>query len=106
MANIDESSVRLPKTAQRINTALKYKTDVGSRKTAVFFWLDQGLPRMAVRYLAKTKLGHSTIAITADLYTHVAPGLQAVAVESFAEKMRQVGIDGTTNLSPVRTLEG
>jgi len=22
-----------------------------------FFWLDQGLPRMAVRYLAKTKLG-------------------------------------------------
>jgi hypothetical protein len=26
-------------------------------KTAVFFWLDQGLPQMAVRYLAKTKLG-------------------------------------------------
>ena len=22
-----------------------------------FFWLDQGLPHMAVRYLAKTKLG-------------------------------------------------
>ena len=57
MGNIDESSVRLPKTAQRINTALRYNTDVGSRKTAVFFWLDQGLPRAAIRYLAKTKLG-------------------------------------------------
>ena len=57
MHNIGESSVRLPKTAQRINTALRHNTDAGSKKTAVFFWLDQGLPRMAVRYLAKTKLG-------------------------------------------------
>ena len=57
MHNIGESSVRLPKTAQRINTALRYNTDAGSNKTAVFFWLDQGLPHMAVRSLAKTKLG-------------------------------------------------
>ena len=57
MHNIGDSSVRLPKTSQRINTALRHNTDAGSMKTAVFFWLDQGLPRMAVRYLAKTKLG-------------------------------------------------
>ena len=57
MQNIGESSAQLPKTAQRINTALRHNTDAGSMKTAVFFWLDQGLPRMAVRYLAKTKLG-------------------------------------------------
>ena len=57
MHNVGESSVRLPKTAQRINTALRHNTDAGSKKTAVFSWLDQGLPRMAVRYLAKTKLG-------------------------------------------------
>ena len=57
MHNIGESSVRLPKTVQRINTALRHNTDAGSNKTALFFWLDQGLPRMAVRYLAKTKLG-------------------------------------------------
>ena len=57
MHNIGESSVRLPKTAQRINTALRHNTDAGSKKTAVFFWLDQGLPRMAVPYPAKIKLG-------------------------------------------------
>ena len=57
MDYIGESSVRLPKTVQRINTALRHKTDAESKKTAGFFWLDQGLPRMAVRYLAKTKLG-------------------------------------------------
>ena len=57
MHNIGDSSVRLPKTSQRINTALRHNTDAGSMKTAGFFWLDQGLPRMAVRYLAKTKLG-------------------------------------------------
>ena len=57
MHHIGDSSVRLPKTSQRINTALRHNTDAGSMKTAVFFWLDQGLPRMAVRYLAKTKLG-------------------------------------------------
>ena len=57
MHNIGDSSVRLPKTSQRINTALRHNTDAGSMKRAGFFWLDQGLPRMAVRYLAKTKLG-------------------------------------------------
>ena len=57
MDNIGEASVRLPKTVQRINTALRHNTDAGSKKTVVFFWLDQDLPRMAVRYLAKTKLG-------------------------------------------------
>ena len=57
MHNIGESSVRLPKTSQRINTALRHNTDAGSKKTAVFFWLDQGLMRMAGRYLAEYKLG-------------------------------------------------
>ena len=57
MHNIGDSSVRLPKTSQRINTALRHNSDAGSMKTARFFWLDQGLPRMVVRYLAKTKLG-------------------------------------------------
>ena len=57
MHNIGESSVRLPKTVQRINTALRHNTGAGSKMTAVFCWRDQGLPRMAVRYLAKTKLG-------------------------------------------------
>ncbi len=56
MYNIGDSLVRLPKNLQRINTSLRYNTDAGSMKTAVFFWLDQGPPRMAVRYLAKTKL--------------------------------------------------
>jgi len=63
MHNIGDSSVRLPKTSQRINTALRHNTDAGSMKTAVFFWLDQGLPRMAVRYLAKTKLGLKSSAV-------------------------------------------
>ena len=57
MHNIGDSSVRLPNTSQRVNTALRHNFDAGSMKTARFFWLDQGLPRMAVRYLAKTKLG-------------------------------------------------
>ena len=57
MHNIGDSSVRLPETSQRINTTLRHNTDAGSMKRAGFFWLDQGLPRMAVRYLAKTKLG-------------------------------------------------
>ena len=57
MHNIGDSSVCLPKTSQRINTALRHNSDAGSMKTARFFWLDQGLPQMAVRYLAKTKLG-------------------------------------------------
>ena len=47
MDYIGESSVRLPKTVQRINTALRHNTDAGSKKTAVFFWLDQGLPLMS-----------------------------------------------------------
>ena len=32
------------------------------------------------------RLGHSTIAITLDTYSHVLPGLQAAAAERLAEK--------------------
>jgi integrase len=33
--------------------------------------------------IVQERLGHSSIAITLDTYSHVAPGLQGVAVESF-----------------------
>ena len=40
--NTGESSVRLPKTAESVNTALRHNPDVGSTKTAAFSWPDPG----------------------------------------------------------------
>ena len=37
--------------------------------------------------VVQERLGHASIAITADTYSHVAPGLQRSAAESFAEAM-------------------
>ena len=37
--------------------------------------------------IVQERLGHSTIAITADTYSHVAPALQRAAADSFAETM-------------------
>ena len=37
--------------------------------------------------VVQERLGHASIAITADTYSHVAPGLQRAAVHSFAEVM-------------------
>ena len=39
--------------------------------------------------VVQERLGHASIAITADTYSHVTPGLQEAAVEGFAEAMEQ-----------------
>jgi len=39
--------------------------------------------------VVQERLGHSTIAITSDFYTHVAPTLQEEAADAFAEAMRR-----------------
>ena len=36
------------------------------------------------------RLGHSTIAITGDIYSHVVPGLQKAAAHSFEDAMGEV----------------
>ncbi len=37
--------------------------------------------------VVQERLGHASIAITADTYSHVAPGLQRAAADAFAEAM-------------------
>ncbi|MEE8159962.1 MAG: site-specific integrase, partial [Dehalococcoidia bacterium] len=39
--------------------------------------------------VVQERLGHSTIAITLDTYSHVVPGLQEEAATAFAEEMRK-----------------
>ena len=39
--------------------------------------------------IAQERLGHSTIAITLDLYSHVMPGMQADAAEQVDEAIRR-----------------
>ena len=39
--------------------------------------------------IVQERLGHSTIAITVDTYTHVAPGLQAAAALAFDDIVQQ-----------------
>jgi integrase len=38
------------------------------------------------------RLGHSTVGITLDLYTHVAEGIDREAAERMDERLRKVGI--------------
>lgn len=37
--------------------------------------------------VVQERLGHASIAITADTYSHVAPGIQKAAADAFAEAM-------------------
>ena len=39
--------------------------------------------------VVQERLGHASIAITADTYSHVAPGLQKAAAEAFSDAMEQ-----------------
>ena len=48
------------------------------RHTAATFMLEDGTPLKVVSEI----LGHSSVAITADLYMHVTPGMQAEAARA------------------------
>jgi integrase len=37
--------------------------------------------------IVQERLGHATTSITADIYSHVAPGLQRQAADAFAQAM-------------------
>jgi len=37
--------------------------------------------------IVQERLGHSTISVTLDIYSHVAPGLQQAAAEAFDEAL-------------------
>jgi integrase len=43
------------------------------------------------------RLGHATVAITLDTYSHVLPGLQAAAAERLADTLRNVGAGSADN---------
>ena len=48
--------------------------------------------------IVSERLGHSTVAMTLDLYSHVVPGLQEQAALRFDEGLqREVGAVGTEN---------
>ena len=54
--HVDDTDIRLPSDADRINTALRYGINPLSKKTVVFCWLDRGLPWEDVKYLSKRRL--------------------------------------------------
>ncbi|MFC1935152.1 tyrosine-type recombinase/integrase [Chloroflexota bacterium] len=56
-----------------------------ARHTHASFMLAQGIHPKIVQ----ERLGHSTIAITLDTYSHVAPGLQAAAALAFDKMLQQ-----------------
>ena len=43
--------------------------------------------------VVQERLGHSTIATTADIYSHIVPGLQRDAIDRFAEELER-GTEG------------
>ena len=47
------------------------------------------LPRFNVATIAQERLGHATVAITLDLYSHVLPGMQADAASRVDEVLQQ-----------------
>jgi integrase len=57
-----------------------------ARHTHASLLLKQGIHPKVVQ----ERLGHSTIAVTLDIYSHVAPGLQEAAAKRFDEAL-QVG---------------
>ncbi|HUV44548.1 MAG TPA: site-specific integrase, partial [Dehalococcoidales bacterium] len=54
-----------------------------ARHTHASLMLKQGIHPKVVQ----ERLGHSTIAVTLDTYSHVAPGIQAAAAEKFDEAL-------------------
>lgn len=48
--------------------------------------LKQGVPLKVV----SERLGHSSIAITADIYSHVAPGMQESAAKGFDDIIAKI----------------
>ena len=48
--------------------------------------------------IVQERLGHSTIAMTLDIYSHVTPGLQQAAAESFDNLINQ---NNNANLTPI-----
>ena len=56
-----------------------------ARHTHASLMLKQGIHPKIVQ----ERLGHSTIAITLDTYSHVTPGLQQAAAESFDNLINQ-----------------
>lgn len=57
-----------------------------ARHTHASLMLKQGIHPKIVQ----ERLGHSTIAITLDTYSHVAPGLQEAAAKHFDELLNKV----------------
>ena len=74
-----------PNTVTRVWTTLAVKAGVkrirlhDARHTHASLMLKQGVHPKIVQ----ERLGHSTIAMTLDIYSHVAPGLQEAAAENF-----------------------
>ena len=50
--------------------------------------------------IVQERLGHSSISITLDTYSHVIPGLQKAATERFDEIFKSRVQDGTDRLTP------
>ena len=45
--------------------------------------------------VVQERLGHSTVGVTGNIYSHVTPGLQKEAVEAFAALMKMAAADTT-----------
>jgi len=85
----DGSPIR-PDTITQAWSALAKKCDISAsrlhdaRHTHASIMLKQGIhPR-----IVQERLGHSTIAITLDTYSHVSLGLQEAAVKQFDDVLR------------------
>ena len=65
-----------------------------ARHTHASLMLRQGIHPKIVQ----ERLGHSTIAMTLDIYSHVTPGLQQAAAESFDNLINQ---NNNANLTPI-----
>jgi integrase len=82
-----ESKPLRPDTVTRAWQNIATRADVkviwlhDARHTYASLMLKQGIHPKIVR----ERLGHATIAVTLDTYSHVAPGLQEAAAERFDE---------------------
>ncbi len=82
-----ESKPLRPDTVTRAWQNIATRTDVkviwlhDARHTYASLMLKQGIHPKIVQ----ERLGHATIAVTLDTYSHVAPGLQEAAAERFDE---------------------
>ena len=59
--------------------------------------LAQGVPIKVV----SERLGHSDVAMTLRIYSHVLPGVQAEAAKNFALQLSRLGIGAETSAEPV-----